>query len=623
MRILKYSYGITYEKYDKIKENHFNADTGEAFSERIINDENVNLKIRVKVETLPLSFSVSVENLGNESVKIKTVTAMSAEFCEFVTAENDDEIEFYTDWDHIWHNVGMTNSDENIWNLKRYHSIYNAGIVRRRDAKGVAVTFETPHNYGAAIEFENGKMTAFEYVDKELNAGETMSFDTFKISEYQHFGKALASLHRDKKSRKDIKNIRDYFGYNTWESYHSDIKPEDIYENLEVIKNTPLFRENIKYFIIDDGWEMNIGDWDESEKFSMGMATVAEKIKEAGLIPGIWSAPFLANGNSQLVKDHPDWILKNHEGQFISKSPKAPVYILDITHPEVKKFVADMYKKFYGWGYRYYKTDFLKEALLPLIHGNPEYVENLKRYDMSVTPEESMNEMNKIIRESLGEDSFWMGCGTQLTTNCDLMDATRVGGDICPLWARVPWQAAAVAWRLPINGHRALTDPDFTVISSHSTLEPDGIPDSYRTEKPYVFNAFAGPLFSENEVRTWLSFIIISGGLVNLSDRLAYLKPLVYELLEKVYKYAGGPGFLAIDAEKTLPTMYTRPFGDKTLLAVFNWSDEDSEVEIPFGGEILSAPETVKNIWTDEEIRVCGKPLKHKLNARSVLLCEF
>ena len=620
---MKFKYGLIYEKDGNISEKRFVADSLTEYSKSILNDGDISFSISVKVNTLPFKTSVSVKNTGDVSVKIKKLTAFSSEISDLVTSEIPDDIEFYTDWDHIWHNVGMTNSDESIWNLKRYNSIYNAGILRKSDAKGIAMAFETPHNYGSSINFENEKMTAFEYIDKMLEPNEELVSDTFKISEFQHFGKALESLHSDKKSRKDIANIREYFGYNTWEAYHADIKPEDIYENLEAINSTPIFKENIKYFIIDAGWEQHNGDWDENEKFSCGMKSIAEKIKDYGLIPGIWSAPFLADGSSQLVKDHPDWILKNHEGQFISKSPKAPVYILDITHPEVKKFVADMYKKFNSWGYRYYKTDFLKEALLPLVHGNPEYIENLKRYDMNISPEESMNEMNKIIRDAIGEDSFWMGCGTQLTTNCDLMDATRVGGDICPLWARVPWQAAAVAWRLPINGHRALTDPDFTVFSSHSTLEPDGIPDSYRTEKPYVFNTFSGPLFSENEVRAWLSFIIISGGLVNLSDRLAHLKPLAYELLETVYKYAGGPGFLAIDAEKALPTMYTRPHGNKTLLAVFNWSDEDSEIEIPFGNEILKTTESVKNIWTGENLHVGSKPLKIKLSARSALLCEY
>lgn len=617
---MNFRYGVKYYLNGNEFEEYFNATSDQPISESTTKDRALKLTVKTYRNK---QYTLSVKNCTKGSVFIKTASPFSTEIENLVSKDGAGEIQFYTDWDHIWHNVGMTNSEDGIWNLKRYNSIYNAGIVRKSDAKGVAVTFETPNNFGSSINFEDGIIFVFEYVDKELRAGDCMTFDTFKISEYQHFGKALKSLHSDKKSRKDIKNIKEYFGYNTWESYHELITPEDIYENLVVIKNKPLFRENIKYFIIDDGWEEAYGDWYENEKFQVGMKAIADKIKEAGLIPGIWSAPFLAHGDSKLVKDHPEWCLKNHEGKFISKSPKAPIYILDITNPEVKTFVAEMYKKFYGWGYRYYKTDFLKEAHLPLIHGNPEYVENLKRYDMTVTPEESMNEMNQIIRDSIGEDSFWMGCGTQLTTNCELMDASRVGGDICPLWARVPWQAAAVAWRLPINGHRVLTDPDFTVIASPCTVEPDGIPDSYRVEKPYEFNTFSGPMFSENEVRAWLSFIIISGGLVNLSDRLAYLKPLAYDLLEKVYEYAGGEGFLAVDAEKTLPEIYTRAHGNKTLLAVFNWFDTEKDFTIPFGSDILSAPAEAKNIWTNEKLLIEGKPYTAKISPRSALLIEF
>lgn len=395
---------------------------------------------------------------------------------------------------------------------------------------------------------------------------------------------------------------------------------------MEAIKRTPLLKEHIKYFIIDDGWQSGSGYWEANEKFPMGMKEIADKIKEAGLIPGIWSAPFIVtdnDGNTELIKDHPDWFLRDRDGNMVPTSPRNPTYILDITHPEVKTYVSNIYKKFNDWGYRYYKTDFLKEATLPMIHGNMEFIDGLQRYDRTVTPEEAMNEINKIIRDAIGENSFWMGCGTQLTTNCDLMDASRVGGDISPRWARVPWQVAAVAWRLPLNGHRFLADPDFTVMTSNCTVEPEGIPEGFRNPKPYTFNGFNGPIFSENEVKAWLSFIIISGGLVNLSDRLAYLKPYALELLEKVYKYAGGPGFLAIDAENTLPGIYTRPYKDKTLLAVFNWFDEDKDMTIPFGTSILPSPKKLKEIWSGEISDVTGDPITLRVPARSAFLYEF
>ena len=221
------------------------SDTENPVSNATTKDETLQLTVKTESDK---KHSLSIKNCSNNTILIKTASPFSTEIENLVSNDGADEIQFYTDWDHIWHNVGMTNSDDGIWNLKRYNSIYNAGIVRKSDAKGVAVTFETPNNFGSSINFTDGKIFAFEYVDKEIKVGESITIDTFKISDYQHFGKALTSLHGKKKSRKDIKDIRNYFGYNTWESYHELITPEDIYENLEVIKSKPLFKENIKYF---------------------------------------------------------------------------------------------------------------------------------------------------------------------------------------------------------------------------------------------------------------------------------------------------------------------------------------------------------------------------------------
>lgn len=619
---MKYSYGIVFERNGNITKKTFDADSSDIRTENEFED----IRLKANITKSPFTLTVSAVNLGHEPIVIKEITAFSTEFENLIDTENAGEIQIFTDWDQIWHFVGMTNSDDSIWNMKRTRAIYNGGLVRRSDAMGVAMAFETPHDFESSIRFEDGKVTALEYVGKELAAKNTLTIDSFRISDYQHFGKALSSLHEHETSRRDIGKIREYFGYNTWEAYGDDITPENIFRELETIKNVPLLRENIKYFIIDDGWQSTDGYWYENEKFAdLGMANIAKKIRSAGLIPGIWTSPFIVNGNSKFVEQHPEMLLKDPNGKFVQTSPKNPIYILDISHPDVKEFISNLYKRLYDWGYRYFKTDFLKDAVQPMIHGNPEFVENILKYDMTVTPEESMNEINRIIRDALGDDSFWMGCGTQLTTNCDLMDASRTGGDISPRWSRVPMQASAVVWRLLCNGHRFLADPDFTVLSSHSTLYREGFQQSWldRESMPYKINAFSGPLFSENEARTWLSFIIISGGIVNLSDRLHAFKPLAYDLLEVVYKYAGGAGFMPVDADKTLPRIFTRPHEDKTLIGIFNWDDEDAEITIPFGSGILNAPETAENIWTGEKIDIDGKPLTVKLGARSALVWEY
>ena len=45
---------------------------------------------------------------------------------------------------------------------------------------------------------------------------------------------------------------------------------------------------------VDDGWQVNIGDWEANEKFSSGMKALADGIKSTGRRAGLWLAPLIA-----------------------------------------------------------------------------------------------------------------------------------------------------------------------------------------------------------------------------------------------------------------------------------------------------------------------------------------
>ena len=78
--------------------------------------------------------------------------------------------------------------------------------------------------------------------------------------------------------------------------------------------------KDIDYFIIDagwyadrdQGWENNMGDWDvSSELYPMGMQAAVDKIREAGLKPGIWFEPEIVGKDAQVSKKQ-DHLLKKH-----------------------------------------------------------------------------------------------------------------------------------------------------------------------------------------------------------------------------------------------------------------------------------------------------------------------
>jgi hypothetical protein len=52
----------------------------------------------------------------------------------------------------------------------------------------------------------------------------------------------------------------------------------------------------------------------ERNLFPRGMKWLADEIRNAGFVPGIWVAPFAANENSQLAREHPEFLLRNAAG---------------------------------------------------------------------------------------------------------------------------------------------------------------------------------------------------------------------------------------------------------------------------------------------------------------------
>jgi len=102
--------------------------------------------------------------------------------------------------------------------------------------------------------------------------------------------------------------------YNTWFGYYREIN-EKICEGI-----IPIAKElGCEYFIIDDGWQRNngddvYGDWIVDEnKFPQGLAYIKKLCAQHGLHFGIWFAPIMAAPTSQVVREHPDWLVKKGE----------------------------------------------------------------------------------------------------------------------------------------------------------------------------------------------------------------------------------------------------------------------------------------------------------------------
>jgi len=177
---------------------------------------------------------------------------------------------------------------------------------------------------------------------------------------------------------------------------------------------------------VDDGWQMDIGDWEANQKFPSGMKALAEKIKSTGRRAGLWLAPLIATKSSHLFREHPDWFLRGEGGRFASAGFNwgERLYALDTTRPDVTSWLVALMKQVRDWGFDYLKLDFLYGGAL-----------KGKRFK-DMPREAAYRECLGTLREAMGADAFFLTCGTPILPAIGICDAMRIGPDVAYYWER-------------------------------------------------------------------------------------------------------------------------------------------------------------------------------------------
>jgi alpha-galactosidase len=226
----------------------------------------------------------------------------------------------------------------------------------------------------------------------------------------------------------------------SWYSLYGWVNERVVLNALDDFEDRPF-----DVFQIDDGWQLAHGDWEANSKFPAGMRSLAEKISATGRTPGLWLAPFMISPDSQLAEDHPDWLLRDDNGNLIhtgitfSGNPVG----LDVTHPAVLDWLDQLIHKVRSWGYGYLKLDFL-------------YIGGLigKRF-RDMPREAAYRNALQVIREAAG-DAYLLACGAPILPSLGLCDGIRVGPDvsrspkptqICPGQMDVRFLPQRASWR--------------------------------------------------------------------------------------------------------------------------------------------------------------------------------
>jgi alpha-galactosidase len=131
---------------------------------------------------------------------------------------------------------------------------------------------------------------------------------------------------------------------------------EQVYDTLPTVK-----RLGFVWVTLDDGWQNNIGDWAlNPKKFPRGdadMKAFVDRIHQEGFRAQLWWSPLSAVLNSELLKDHPDYELKNRDGSKRKISWWNSYYLCPADRRVVEYHKALVRKILVEWGFDGVKLD--------------------------------------------------------------------------------------------------------------------------------------------------------------------------------------------------------------------------------------------------------------------------
>ena len=135
---------------------------------------------------------------------------------------------------------------------------------------------------------------------------------------------------------------------NSWEGAYFSFTEKTLTDMMDGVKEM-----GGEMFVLDDGWfgrgkyardEVNkatagLGDWCvNTNKLPHGLGWLADEAAKRGLKFGLWVEPEMANTNSWLYQEHPDWVLQEAVRPLIVGRGRSQV-VLDFCNPAVRDSV--------------------------------------------------------------------------------------------------------------------------------------------------------------------------------------------------------------------------------------------------------------------------------------------
>ena len=177
---------------------------------------------------------------------------------------------------------------------------------------------------------------------------------------------------------------------NNWEATYMDFDAQRILDIARQAKEL-----GVEMLVLDDGWfgdrsddASGLGDWQVNEKkLGCTLGELIGKVREMGLLFGLWVEPEMVCANTALYAAHPDWALT-----IPGRAPATgrSQLVLDLGRPEVVDYLYDTFHRllaghdiaYIKWDMNRNMTDVYSRVLPPERQGETSYRYMLGLYDL-------------------------------------------------------------------------------------------------------------------------------------------------------------------------------------------------------------------------------------------------
>ena len=224
------------------------------------------------------------------------------------------------------------NATENHGNVYGFNLVYSgnftAGVER--------------NSYNSVRAYIGINPTNFQFVLKNGDSFQTPeAVLVYSAKGLGEMSRIYHKLYRTRLCRGKYRDTERFVLINNWEATYFDFNEDKIVAIAEKAAKI-----GIDTMVLDDGWFSSrindtngLGDWYENrDRLPNGLEGLSKRINDLGMRFGLWFEPEMVNPGTELIKNHPDWIIHTEGRESYQVRNQ---YTLDLSREDVCDYIID------------------------------------------------------------------------------------------------------------------------------------------------------------------------------------------------------------------------------------------------------------------------------------------